>query len=146
MGVSGHPHAPAALNLRGKDPRYPLDRSFGGPKSGQETEARGKVLSLLPVIDPRSPGRPSRSQTLYWLSYPAHIRLGIPRKLRIRLSCTWFVGPGSKLLLREYMCRVFSLRKIFIQRKFLHCPLLNVNCLEEEDVKSRFAYFSGEHF
>jgi hypothetical protein len=43
-----------------------------GPRAGLDTEARGKILSPLPGIEPRSPGRPARSQTLYWLSYPAH--------------------------------------------------------------------------
>jgi hypothetical protein len=44
-----------------------------GPRSGLDTEARGKFLSPLPWIEPRSPGRPARSQTLYCLSYPAHL-------------------------------------------------------------------------
>jgi hypothetical protein len=33
MGVSGQSHAPAALYPRGKEPRYPLDRRLGGPRS-----------------------------------------------------------------------------------------------------------------
>jgi hypothetical protein len=41
-----------------------------GPRASLNTEARGKILSPLPGIEPRSPGRPSRSQTLYSLSYP----------------------------------------------------------------------------
>jgi hypothetical protein len=36
-----------------------------GPRAGLDTQARGKIL------EPRSPGRPARSQTLYRLSYPA---------------------------------------------------------------------------
>jgi hypothetical protein len=32
-GVNGQGHAPAALNTRGKDPRYPLDRKLGVPQS-----------------------------------------------------------------------------------------------------------------
>jgi hypothetical protein len=43
-----------------------------GPRAGLDKEARGKILSPLPGIETRSPGRPARSQTLYWLSYPAH--------------------------------------------------------------------------
>jgi hypothetical protein len=43
-----------------------------GPRAGLDTEARGKILSSLPGIEPRSPSRATRSQTLYWLSYPAH--------------------------------------------------------------------------
>jgi len=34
-----------------------------GPRAGLDTEARGKILSYLPGIEPRSPGRPARSQT-----------------------------------------------------------------------------------
>jgi hypothetical protein len=34
-------------------------------RAGMDTEARGKILSPLPGIEPRSPGRPDRSQTLY---------------------------------------------------------------------------------
>jgi hypothetical protein len=43
-----------------------------GPRAGLNTEARGKIPSPLPGIEPRSPGRPARIQTLYRLSYPAH--------------------------------------------------------------------------
>jgi hypothetical protein len=42
------------------------------PRAGLDTEARGKIPSPLPGIEPRSPSRPARSQTLHWLSYPAH--------------------------------------------------------------------------
>jgi hypothetical protein len=38
-----------------------------GPKAGLDTEATGNILSTLPVIEPLSPGRPTRSQTLYCL-------------------------------------------------------------------------------
>jgi hypothetical protein len=41
-----------------------------GPRTDLDTEARGKILPPLPGIEPRSPGRPALSQTLYWLSYP----------------------------------------------------------------------------
>jgi hypothetical protein len=40
------------------------------PRAGLDTEARGKILSPLPGIEHRSPGRPARNQTLYYLSYP----------------------------------------------------------------------------
>jgi hypothetical protein len=43
-----------------------------GPRAGLDTEVRGKILLPLPGIEPLSPGRPARSQTLYCLSYPAH--------------------------------------------------------------------------
>jgi hypothetical protein len=34
-----------------------------GPRAGLDTEARGQILSPLPRIEPRSPGRPARSLT-----------------------------------------------------------------------------------
>jgi hypothetical protein len=34
------------------------------PRADLDTEARGKILSPLPGTEPRSPGRPTRSQTL----------------------------------------------------------------------------------
>jgi hypothetical protein len=36
-----------------------------GLRAGLDTEAREKILSPLPGIERRSPGRPARSQTLY---------------------------------------------------------------------------------
>jgi hypothetical protein len=70
MGMSGQRHAPAALYPRGKDPRYPLYRRLGGPQSRSGHRGRRKNPLPLPGIEPRSPGRPARSQTLYCLSYP----------------------------------------------------------------------------
>jgi hypothetical protein len=55
--------------------RTPGTHCTGGwvdPRAGLDTEARGKILSPLLGIEPRSPSRPARSQTLYWLSYPVH--------------------------------------------------------------------------
>jgi hypothetical protein len=40
-------------------------------RAGLDTEVRGKILCFCRGLNPRSPGRPVRSQTLYWLSYPA---------------------------------------------------------------------------
>jgi hypothetical protein len=53
-------------------PRYQLYRRLGGPQSRSGHRGWRKILSPLPGIEHRSPGRPARSQTLYWLSYPAH--------------------------------------------------------------------------
>jgi hypothetical protein len=60
-----------------------------GPRAGLDTEARGKILSLLPGIEPQSPGRPARSQTLYCLSYPT---------LVVRLTFT-IIRQGCELTL-----------------------------------------------
>jgi hypothetical protein len=35
-----------------------------GPRAGLDTEDRGKILSPLPGMKPRSPGRPACSQTV----------------------------------------------------------------------------------
>ena len=46
--------------------RYPLYRSLGGPQGRS-----GQVRKISPPTEFRSPDRPARSQSLYWLSYPA---------------------------------------------------------------------------
>jgi hypothetical protein len=46
-------------------------RGWVGPRVGLDAEARGKILTPLPGIEPRSPAPSVRRQTLYWLSYPA---------------------------------------------------------------------------
>jgi hypothetical protein len=51
----------------GKGPPVPIVQ-----EAGWAPQARGKVLSPLPGIELRSPGRPARSQTLHWLSNPAY--------------------------------------------------------------------------
>jgi hypothetical protein len=42
------------------------------PRPGLNTEVREEILLPLQGIEPLSPGRPVRSQTMYWLNYPAH--------------------------------------------------------------------------
>jgi hypothetical protein len=44
-----------------------------GPRAGLDTEVRGTILLLLTGIEHRSPVRPARNQTLYCLSYLAHL-------------------------------------------------------------------------
>jgi hypothetical protein len=68
MGVSSQRHAPAALYPRGKDSRYPLDRRLGGTQSRSGHRGYRKNPLPPPGIEPRRPGRPARSQTLYCLS------------------------------------------------------------------------------
>jgi hypothetical protein len=60
-GVSGHGHAPAALYLREKDPRYPLDWRLGGSQSLFEHRGYRKNPLSLQGIEPLSPGCPVRS-------------------------------------------------------------------------------------
>jgi hypothetical protein len=54
---------------RGKNPRYPLYRRLSVPQSRSGHRGYRKNPLPLPGIEPRSPGRPVRSQTLYWLSH-----------------------------------------------------------------------------
>jgi hypothetical protein len=86
MRVSGQRHAPAAL--------CPWERTSGthytggwvGLRAGLDTEVRGK--SFVPAGDRTPIARSSsRSQTLYWLSYPAPLfsnRCGLYSPHRIR--------------------------------------------------------------
>jgi hypothetical protein len=50
MGVSGQRHAPAALYPRGKRPRYPSDRSLGGPQSRSGRRDSASVGDRTPVV------------------------------------------------------------------------------------------------
>jgi hypothetical protein len=61
MRVSGQSHAPAALYPQGKDPGTHCTGGWMGPRAGLDTEARGKVISTLPGIEPQSSGCPARS-------------------------------------------------------------------------------------
>jgi hypothetical protein len=69
MGVSGQRHAPAALSPGERTPGIHWIGCWVGPRAGLDAEDRGKSLSPLPGIEPPSPGRSARSQTLYWLSF-----------------------------------------------------------------------------
>jgi hypothetical protein len=75
--VSGQCHAPAVIYPLGKDPRNPLDRRTVGHQS--RSVHRGYIKILLPLlgIEPRSPDRRVRSQTIYSLSYPSSIHIYI---------------------------------------------------------------------
>jgi hypothetical protein len=47
----------------GKGPPVRIVHEAG--RASLDTEARGKIISSLPGIEPQSPGSPARSQTLY---------------------------------------------------------------------------------
>jgi hypothetical protein len=69
-----------ALGGRWREAPTPGTHWTGGwvdPSANLDTEARGKILSPLPGFEPRSPGCLARSQTLYWLSYPAPLFLAV---------------------------------------------------------------------
>jgi hypothetical protein len=64
MGVSGQRHAPAALYPQERTPGTHCTGGWVGPRAGLDTDVKGKILSPLAGIEPRSRGRPARSQTL----------------------------------------------------------------------------------
>jgi hypothetical protein len=72
MGVSRQRHAPAALYPRERPP-VPIVQGAGWAAEPVWKRGYRKILSPLLGIEPRSPSRLVRSQTLYWLCYPAHI-------------------------------------------------------------------------
>jgi hypothetical protein len=76
--------------------------SWVGPRAGLDTEARGKILLSLWRVEPRSPGRPVRSQTLYWLSYPGCAMLFIKHSntagQEINKYSNWFTNSMARVL------------------------------------------------
>jgi hypothetical protein len=60
---------PRPLYLRGKSPRWPLYRRFGGPQSRSGRHGEEKILAL-PRLELRLLRPPARNQSLYRLSYP----------------------------------------------------------------------------
>jgi hypothetical protein len=75
-GVSGQRHGPVAVYAQGKDHQYPLYRGLGGPQCRSGHRGYRKNPLPLPGIEPRSPGRPVHSQTLYRLSFPGSTYYG----------------------------------------------------------------------
>jgi hypothetical protein len=102
MGVNGQRHPRPHFSPGERTPGNHCTGGWVGPRAGLDTEARRKILSPLPGIEPWSPGGPARSQTLHWLSYPAH-RRWVFKGDRIR-SMTSFGGevkpstPRRKIL------------------------------------------------
>jgi hypothetical protein len=70
MGVSGQHHAPAALLPPGKWPPVPIVQEAGWSPEPVWTKRLYEKI-ICPRRGP-NPDRPARSQTLHWLSYPAH--------------------------------------------------------------------------
>jgi hypothetical protein len=68
--VSGERHAPAELYFGERTPGTHCTGGWVGFRAGVDAEDRGEILLPLLGIEPRSPGRPVRSQILYWMSYP----------------------------------------------------------------------------
>jgi hypothetical protein len=81
MEVSGQHHAPAALYPGERTPGTHWTGGWVGPRADLDAKARRKILCLCRGLNP---GRPVRSQTLYWLSYPGYYILCINIKMDLR--------------------------------------------------------------
>jgi hypothetical protein len=77
--MGGQRHPPAALPP-GKETRYPLYRRLGGP---QGWSGRVRKISLPTGI--RSSDLPSRSESLYRLSYPGPPKIDVHKPISYRL-------------------------------------------------------------
>jgi hypothetical protein len=65
LDVSGQRHAPAAFYPPGKGQPVTIVQEAGRAPEPFWTQRLEENLLPLPRIEPRSPGRPVRSQTLY---------------------------------------------------------------------------------
>jgi hypothetical protein len=72
----------------GKGPPVPIVQEAGWPQSRSGHRGYRKSPLPPPGIEPRSPGRPARSQTLYWLSYPDN------RQIHYNLPITEHEAPA----------------------------------------------------
>jgi hypothetical protein len=88
-----------------------------GPRTGLDIEARGKILLPLPEIESRSLGPSARSQTLYWLSYPAH-------KLTYSLNVKQVCFKNTKAISNQFVSASVE------QRKLCNADILNLDSIK----------------
>jgi hypothetical protein len=71
----------------GKGPPVPIVQEAVWASEPVWTQRLEEKSFVSAGVEPRSPGRPARSQTLHWLSYPAHtdalILAGLTAKLNV---------------------------------------------------------------
>jgi hypothetical protein len=91
---------------REKGPLVPIVQEAGwAPVPVWTQRLQKKILTPLPGIEPRSPGRSVRSQTLYWLSYPAHIHILPHRYLKTQRSNGYILIDCLIDWLIDWTCR-----------------------------------------
>jgi hypothetical protein len=91
-----------ALAPRKGPPSTHCTGGWVGLRAGLDTEARRKILLPLPGIKPRSPCRPARSQTLYWLSYPAHQVISLYRDIYNEHGCQILVWDSNSSVRKNF--------------------------------------------
>jgi hypothetical protein len=117
MRVSGYGHALAALFAGERTPRTQCTGCWVGPRASLDTDVRGKNLLPVPGIEPRSPGFPVRSQTLYWLSYSDSCSVSIPGR-NVDNDLLWSTVDLEKLIITQTVSKllVFYVPRCFISR------------------------------
>jgi hypothetical protein len=69
--------------------RYPLCGTLSGPASPTTHCGKEKSTLPLPEIEPKTPGRPARSQSPFWLSHPGScLVISINSSLRVVTQCS----------------------------------------------------------
>ena len=118
--------------------RYPLYRRLGGSQGRS-----GQVLKIMPSTGIRSPDRPARSQSLYWLHYPAHcLRDNAKKYCRVgqatddNTSLCNLYNWGYKHTLRICNSHFFSTAKIVPRTRlsvtwYVHCFFLGGGSIPE---------------
>jgi hypothetical protein len=117
------------FTLRERTPGTHWTGGWVGPSAGLGTEFRGKLLLPLPEIEPRSPGSPIRSQTLYWLSYPS-FKTAKARMKKIRNKT-----PKVKYNLDVETKKTHKSaiqKRIITKLRYLVTTLTNQNCIYEK--------------
>jgi hypothetical protein len=126
--VSGQQHAPNALNPRER-PGNHCTGGWVGPRAGLDRCGKSRANGI------RSPDRPARNQSLYRLSYPAHIITYVLDYKTTGMSClkkgSAAFGPTNwSWMAQETFSPIAKVKDNFVQ------------CSEEYNLKYIFFSFS----
>jgi hypothetical protein len=113
MGLSGQRHAPEVFTLS-KGPPVPIVQEAGWTPESVWTQRIEK--KNLPGIEPRSPSRPARSQTLYRLVYAAHIHFCNLQLIHFTISWTEETLFGTHSVCKNlYTITCFATTCLYVQ-------------------------------
>jgi hypothetical protein len=104
-----------------------------GLRVGLDAEVRGKILCLCRGSNP---GRPVRSQTLYWLSYPAHVYQTV---LHNKFVCDHYTSYVHKNLHSHKFLHSISTLKIDAKRWYPHKPTTLQGSTHQKTILSNVA-------
>jgi hypothetical protein len=109
--------------------RYPLYRRLGGPQGRS-----GQVRKISPPTGIRSPDHPTRSQSLYQLSYRAHTGNSALEEIAVCLFT--FYDGGSRFSLYRNVTNIYeSTRRHFVTLNPVGIQTVssNTNCHSDTD-------------